>query len=47
MHALQRTAWDRQIARLGGAGTEDSRVKFFQEFFCGIILSDLGLGEEL
>ena len=47
MNALEIAAFDGQIARLGRAGAEHDGVKFLEQFFGRIILSDFGVADEL
>src|SRR5262249_5385703 len=47
LNALERAAFDGQVARLGRAGGKHDGVKFLQEFFGGKIFTDLGVADEL
>src|SRR6185503_20130397 len=46
MNALQITAFDWQIARLGGARREDHRIKFLEKICSRIIFPNFGVGHE-
>jgi hypothetical protein len=47
MNALERSAFNRQIARLGRANGQDDGVKILLQFFDRIIFPDLGVADEL
>jgi hypothetical protein len=47
MDALEISAFDGEVARLGRAGAEDHGVELLEQLLGGKILADLGIADEL